>query len=278
MLLQRIYDSVVRVGRGNFSSISTDSCGKFDFHFQHVSTVNTENTWEHPTITPQYHLRVNSDYVTSSSKNNTMFSKDELLSLRKPYPIKDELYQKINNLGIVKHRRGRRGGTCMRKHIATVQTNRSKPNLTNYHKQCNDSSYHGGVNLSNLVQVNYNGKKYLDVHLWNARSNGNKTITIHDYLLDHDIDVFVIVEAWTAEEDPVKIGECVPSGYSCFNFPRQSDKHGGIAIFSKSILKLSIAPTGIDTTTFEHASITDNTNRSEQTFQARCFALSCIRQ
>ena len=33
----------------------------------------------------------------------------------------------------------------------------------------------------------------------------------------------------------------------------------GIIIFSKSILKLSIALIGVDTTTFKHASITDNT-------------------
>ena len=108
--------------------------------------------------------------------------------------------------------------------VATVQTNRSKSN----YKPCNDSSYHHGVNLSNIVQVNTDGKKYLDVHLRNTCSTDNRIITIHDYLQGHDMDVLVIVKAWTAEEDLVKKGECTPAIWvfpSVSSFPdSHSDK------------------------------------------------------
>tara|TARA_B110000881_G_scaffold40031_1_gene32496 strand:+ start:158 stop:3112 length:2955 start_codon:yes stop_codon:yes gene_type:complete len=98
----------------------------------------------------------------------------------------------------------------------------------------------------------------MNVHYWNAQSIGNKTTTICEYLLDKDVDILVITETWLAEDDPVTIGECTPTGYSFFSFPRPGDEHGGIAFISKSCLKLSISPTGVDTVTFEHASMTDN--------------------
>ena len=67
----------------------------------------------------------------------------------------------------------------------------------------------------------------------------------------------VITETWRGEEDPVVIGEYTPSGYNFLNFNRPGDKHGGIAILSKSSLKLSVSPIETDASTFEHACVTD---------------------
>ena len=97
-----------------------------------------------------------------------------------------------------------------------------------------------------LRPINRHNHSRMNVHYWNAQSIGNKTTTICDYLLDKDVDILVITETWLAEDDPVTI-------------PRPGDdEHGGIAFISKSCLKLSISPTGVDTVTFEHASMTDN--------------------
>ena len=87
----------------------------------------------------------------------------------------------------------------------------------------------GGVNSSNLVNIHFDCNTNLDIHYWNAQSIGNKTTTVYGYLFDKDVDVFVITETWLGEEEPLIIGECTPSGYFFFNFPRLGDKHGGIA-------------------------------------------------
>ncbi|XP_072030516.1 uncharacterized protein [Amphiura filiformis] len=68
----------------------------------------------------------------------------------------------------------------------------------------------------------------------------------------------MITETWLGEEDPVIINEFTPSGYTCLSHPRPGDRHGGIAIISKTSLKLSLSPVGVDTINFEHVSVTDN--------------------
>jgi hypothetical protein len=123
--------------------------------------------------------------------------------------------------------------------------------------RCQSSVNHNNLHC-NLVKIKCHGKRNLDVHYWNAQSLGNKTTTINDYLLEKDIDLLVITETWLAEEDPVIIGECTPSGYSFLNFSRPGDRHGGIAIISKSCIKVTLSPVGMDTISFEHASVTDS--------------------
>jgi hypothetical protein len=200
MLIQRIFENVVRSGRVRLDPDNFKKC------FRNVSTVNVESTNVYTTIAPLRGLRIDSDYVTSHTRTGTvLYSRDQLLSLRKTYPVSDELFYKIKGLGIDKHRRSRRGGRHVRKTIPIVRTQ--------YHRsrQCNK---YGGINRNNLVNIKFDCKKLLDIHCWNAQSIGNKTTTIHDYLLDKDIYVLVITETWRREEDPVIIGECTPSGYS----------------------------------------------------------------
>ncbi len=70
-----------------------------------------------------------------------------------------------------------------------------------------------------------------------------------------DSDVFVITETCMNENDSVVTGELLPQGYSYLNFPRKGDEHGGIGIIYKNNLNIQNAPTGIDTPSFEHASV-----------------------
>ena len=250
MLIHRIFESVVRAGRERFDANLTVPAGKFDLHFPNMSTVNITSTYVQSTIEPLQGQRVDTDYVTVKTGSETVsYSRNQLLSLRKTHPISDEVYHKIKELGISKHRRGRRAGRHVRKHVQVVHSDHRT-------KQLKGSG--GGVNSSNLVNIHSDCNTKLDIHYWNAQSIGNKTTTVYDYLLDKDVDVFVITETWLGEEEPVIIGECTPLGYSFFNFPRPGDKHGGIAFICKSSLKLTISPTPLDTVTFEHASMTDN--------------------
>ncbi|XP_072023162.1 uncharacterized protein [Amphiura filiformis] len=66
-----------------------------------------------------------------------------------------------------------------------------------------------------------------------------------------------ITETWLNQNDNVVIGECSPPGYSFVNVPRGTSDHGGIAIISKSSLKLHTVQLQHSVTTFESASVID---------------------
>lgn len=182
------------------------------------------------------------------------YSRDSLLKLNRPYRLPTATWQRLKELQLNAVRPTRRAGRrCRKRHfkIPVIISNRLNLDTSHYHN-CN-------VINNNLVQIKSNNhKQCLDVHCWNARSLNEKSIFVHDYLLDKDIDILVITETWLGVEDPVIIGECTPSGYVFFNCPRPGDRHGGIAIICKSALKLSISQSSIDVVTFEHLSITDN--------------------
>ena len=106
-------------------------------------------------------------------------------------------------------------------------------------------------------------KKKVSMCLWNARSVGNKTTFITEYLKEHDIDVICITESWLNANDAVIIGECTPPTYSFMNYPRGdgTDNHGGIAVIYKTAMKFrTFKPADLITHSFEHACFTDPIN------------------
>ena len=121
--------------------------------------------------------------------------------------------------------------------------------------------HHGRNNVSNLIPVpKAKPSVYLEVHTWNARSISNKTVTLLDHVIEHDVDIMFINETWLAENDPVVIGECTPPGYDFINHPRgNNDEHGGIGVLFKKSLNLTVFPTGFETSTFEHIRVADKT-------------------
>ena len=52
------------------------------------------------------------------------------------------------------------------------------------------------MNKNNLVYVTRNNTPPLDIALINARSIGNKTTSIHDYIVENETDIIVITETW----------------------------------------------------------------------------------
>ena len=68
-----------------------------------------------------------------------------------------------------------------------------------------------------------------------------KRSEINNFILDHQIDVFFIVETWLkGDGDEAKIADLTPSGYATRSFPR-ANRGGGLAIIARSHILQNIA-------------------------------------
>ncbi len=56
------------------------------------------------------------------------------------------------------------------------------------------------------------------VCLWNAGSIRNRTATLSDYLIEHDVDLIRITESWLKINDAVVIRVCTLPSYSFLIF------------------------------------------------------------
>ena len=74
--------------------------------------------------------------------------------------------------------------------------------------------------------------------LWNAQSARNKTSDINDYIMEHDLDVYLITESWLFKDDHKVIGDLKPIGYDFTHVPRDSRQGGGIASIYKEELNI----------------------------------------
>ena len=81
----------------------------------------------------------------------------------------------------------------------------------------------------------------------------NKSLSILDFILEHDVDVLCITETWLTgtEKDNSVISELVPDGYSLMHNPRSS-RGGGIAIIHRSAISVSPLEKIGDFATFEY--------------------------
>lgn len=64
--------------------------------------------------------------------------------------------------------------------------------------------------------------------LVNARSLGNKTFILNDFIGTNKLDVFCISETWLKVEDSSPISELLPEGYLFINSPHPSGRGGGL--------------------------------------------------
>src|SRR3989442_15161943 len=64
--------------------------------------------------------------------------------------------------------------------------------------------------------------------------------TLHEFLIDHSIDVLTLSETWlSADTLPSTLQSLTPQGYSIFHSPRTFGHGGGLATIYRSFLKLS---------------------------------------
>ena len=110
---------------------------------------------------------------------------------------------------------------------------------------------HNAVNKNNLVQIcitsnrkpvisnksTLSAPKFCLFGLLNCLSVRNKYLSIKDYVVDKDFDIFAITETWlnTGDYDNLVIGSLIPNGYRFLHSARDG-RGGGVGLLFKSSL------------------------------------------
>ena len=91
--------------------------------------------------------------------------------------------------------------------------------------------------------------------LLNARSVGNKYVTICSEIIDKGLQVCFLTETWHTSSTNTAIRRCVPYGFSLHDRPRPSDgtgqNHGGVAVILSDDMSFREIKSTIQPTTFE---------------------------
>lgn len=89
----------------------------------------------------------------------------------------------------------------------------------------------------------------------------NKILSVKDYTVDHDIDIFALTETWLepADSDRLLIEELTPSGYRFLHNPRSIGRGGGVGMLFKNSLRVKQEET-IAMDYFEYMQIICNTS------------------
>ena len=131
--------------------------------------------------------------------------------------------------------------------IDTVESRRTFPSKV--------KNLHNAVNKNNLVQIcitsnrkpvisnksTLSAPKFCLFGLLNCRSVRNKYLSIKDYVVDKDFDIFAITETrtetWlnTGDYDNLVIGSLIPNGYRFLHSARDG-RGGGVGLLFKSSL------------------------------------------
>ena len=127
--------------------------------------------------------------------------------------------------------------------INTVESRRTFPSKV--------KNLHNAVNKNNLVQIcitsnrkpvisnksTLSASKFCLFGLLNCQSVRNKYLSIKDYVVDKDFDIFAITETWlnTGDYDNLVIGSLIPNGYRFLHSARDG-RSGGVGLLFKSSL------------------------------------------
>jgi len=194
----------------------------------------------------------------------TVYHRDTLLALSpaSPHPT---LITRLRELGIsanLSRKRSKRGGKRKQRQIAVINsrplpspsplvapgcskfasiiTKPSSRPLSHSHT----ASYIVHVPLlTSFTQTA--AKQLMSIGLFNAQSVGRKEkrTAIQQYLLDNDIDIFVVTETWLRPQgDEAKVKDLTPPNYTTISFPRGS-LGGGIAVIIKDTLSSCVSVT-----------------------------------
>ena len=73
----------------------------------------------------------------------------------------------------------------------------------------------------------------------NVRSVNNKSLCIHDYIVENDLDALFICETWLGSDlDDISISQLLPPTYKILHQPRMVRKGGDVAIVFRECLQL----------------------------------------
>ena len=84
--------------------------------------------------------------------------------------------------------------------------------------------------------------KGMNCSMINIQSVGNKTNTIHNLIIDQDLDICMLTETWLRNNfsDKSKISEMTPITHNCHHIPRPNKGGGGVGILIKKVIKTKI--------------------------------------
>ena len=226
-------------------------------------------------------------YITkrSSFKKMLRYSRNTLISLRNGWkswrttltpiqaslhpPLSSQTWNELKSLNLLSSRRGQRGGN----HLRCLSRQPFSDRLDN--QQCNSMA--NSLNSSNPLNIPvdtfnirddlHNQKQQrslnqqLNFCLFNSRSVRNKILSVKDYTVDHDIDIFALTETWLepGDSDRLLIEELIPSGYRFLHNPRSIGRGGGVGMLFKNSLRVKQEET-IVTDSFEYMQIICNTS------------------
>ncbi len=126
------------------------------------------------------------------------------------------------------------------------KSNHSIEGSTSHNQQRTDYGIHPlGVSRPNLKP------DLFKVCVGYTRSFGNKIETTANYLHDHNLDMYIIVESCLSEAGEVKIGDLEENGYKLKLIPRQDMKGGSFICIHKSELNVTKIEPPFHITTME---------------------------
>ena len=116
------------------------------------------------------------------------------------------------------------------------------------------SAYGTKINAKvKYTKLSSKSQSYLKFCVWNAQSLGNKMDLVHDYRVEHDLDLMLFTESWLKLNDTAEIGQLENFGqYNFITQPRNQRKGGGIGCLYKSKLMVKKLESPIASKSFEH--------------------------
>ncbi len=165
--------------------------------------------------------------------------------------LKPSIYKQLKELNIAKQtRRGCRAGRNKRRPIQVCINNRVD--------QCNDSSNQTRSNFNNLINIK--PSKGASIHnvilksriaTWNSQSMMNKHASVSDLIIDQNLDILAITEAWLKGDDrdhPVlaDISTTLPD-YVIHQLARVNKGGGGICVIARKGYEISSVPHKFET-------------------------------
>ena len=94
------------------------------------------------------------------------------------------------------------------------------------------------INTQEEANLKSSGK-WINFGLLNVRSIKNKSVALHDFILDNKLDLLAVTETWLSENQDESdiINSLTPNGY-CFYSNPVDNRGGGTGVVIKSNIKL----------------------------------------
>ena len=98
------------------------------------------------------------------------------------------------------------------------------------------------INKQNLISISSTNTKStfeLKFGTVNAMALNNKSLSILETVLEHKLDILLIMETWINDEKADVLGDLNSNGYTFKNFPREDCKGGGIGLLFSGYLQIN---------------------------------------